>query len=156
MVQVLYYSWNCLHGHAQLTEQDVAAMPSLHDAPKNLWDHYDLLRKDDSGISALPESQIFIEELVKTLDSRTLTRAAYNALSYSQNLVDDHLIAYLRVLDIQMRLIGLRWYATPPFLEALASAAARQTTHFDDSRPGPGVRSQRKMQVYGAAYKHIT
>lgn len=114
-----------------------------------LYDHFEFLRKSDDA--ALPGSFRFMEELAKALDTRSLIRAACNALAYSENLVDDYLAVYLRVLVLQIRLIGPQAYSTFPLLAALNSAAARQTTHVNASHVA-GDRTRRQLDTYGAIY----
>ncbi|KZV64846.1 hypothetical protein PENSPDRAFT_156568 [Peniophora sp. CONT] len=154
-VRVAYFVWVYVHGYERLTERDVVSIPAHHFAPTLLYDHCEFLRKTNNGNSAMSESQTFMEELLKSLDHRTLIRAAHNTLKFSVKLVDEYLVAYLRVLAIQMKLIGLHWYSTPPFLEAFTRAVARQTTHSNDLRSGPGIRTQYEMKVYGAVLEHI-
>lgn len=159
VVQVAYFSWVYLHGSERINEREVAQMPSQHNAPRLLFEYYALLHKADDGSSAMPPSHAFLEQLVNNLDARTLVRAAVNALTYSQSMVDDRLLAYTDVLAIQMRLIGVRWYASGPLFEALYVALLRQE---QEGRAlegtildlGYGVCCRRNLIIYAAALEH--
>ncbi|VDB90142.1 unnamed protein product [Peniophora sp. CBMAI 1063] len=150
VVRAVYYSWIWSHGAPSLTEADIAIQPSFHDAPTLLYDYYISLSLDgDVPKPDLSESHTFMQELQDALDPKTFVRAALNVLAYSSKFGDTSLISFLRILSLQMHIIGLHCYAAAPLLSAIDTALARQNTI------GSGNDVLQSMTAYGAAFEHI-
>ncbi|KZV64841.1 hypothetical protein PENSPDRAFT_756982 [Peniophora sp. CONT] len=154
MVQVAYCSWVYLHGSELLTEAHEIELPSSHHALMLVHDHYERLCKTDDGNSVLPQSHVFVAKLAEATDARTAVRAARNALSYSESLIDDHLSFYIQLLSLQMKVIGLHRYSSMPLMDAFSLALSRQV-HASDPQSEPGVQTRRNTEVCGEILEHI-
>ncbi|KZV64836.1 hypothetical protein PENSPDRAFT_156328 [Peniophora sp. CONT] len=159
MFQVAYFSWVYLHGSGWIAGRDMADMPSNHNAPLLVFDYLQVLRAYEDKSSETPHpSRAFMDDLVNAIDPHTLVRAADNALSHSESLVDDRLSAYINVLAIQMPLIGLQWYASLPAKALWDSLIRSSTMRTDDSLLGSWIdvyRCKTSMSAYAAVYLHF-
>ncbi|VDC06633.1 unnamed protein product [Peniophora sp. CBMAI 1063] len=144
--------WITLYSSAQFEANK--KLPSNHHALILIHELCAASRVTENENSSLPWSRQFMAAIVEAMGARSLVRAAYNALSYSEHLVDRHLTACLDILEIQMELIGVHWYASPPLLDAFMHAMHRED-HDPDPEDGPGVLTRRRLKAYEGVFRHL-